>query len=96
MVKGVLLSLLASAVFGILYLYSQLLTGLDSYQVFGWRMLMTLPFIWLFAKLSGDIQHIKQLYQRIKNEPKIIPWLFFFTAFNHGYSRSCILYRTLI
>lgn len=75
MAKGVILSLIASCVFALLYLYSQLLTGLDSYQVFGWRMLMTLPFIWLFAKFSGDIQHITQLYQRIKNEPKIIPLL---------------------
>lgn len=75
MVKGVVLSLIASSVFGLLYLYSQLLTGLDSFQVFGWRIVMTLPFVALFAYFSGDIQYIKQVYTRIKQHPSILFFL---------------------
>lgn len=72
MFKGVILSLIASSVFGLLYLYSQFLTGLNSFQVFGWRIVMTLPFVALFAYFSGDIQYIKQVYYRIKQRPTIL------------------------
>lgn len=74
MIKGILLSVLASCVFGILYLYSQLLIG-NANEVFAWRILTTLPFVFLFAYFTGDIQYIKQVYQRIKNTPKILPIL---------------------
>lgn len=71
LVRGIFLSIVASCIFSILYLYSTLLTG-DANQVFGWRILMTLPFIFIFAYFSGDLKHFFTVTQRIKQNPKIL------------------------
>ncbi len=39
MLKGVILSVMASLTFGVLYFYTQLLGQLDSEQTFGWLLL---------------------------------------------------------
>lgn len=78
MLKGVILSVIASCIFSVLYLYSPLLIG-DANQVFGWRIIMTLPFIIAFAYFSGDMQYIKEIYQRIIQHPKQI-LLFYLTS----------------
>ncbi|RYB05911.1 EamA family transporter RarD, partial [Acinetobacter baumannii] len=49
MLKGVILSVMASLTFGVLYFYTQLLGQLDSEQTFGWRIIATLPFLTLGA-----------------------------------------------
>lgn len=69
---GVLFSVLASCVFGVLYLYSSLLQGLDPQQVFGWRIVATLPFIALFAVVFGDWKFIVEIYQRLKQKPLLL------------------------
>lgn len=69
MFKGIILSVIASVTFGVLYFYTQLLTGLDSEQTFGWRMLATLPFLTLLMWLLGDLPHIKSIYQRVLANP---------------------------
>ncbi|WP_130803104.1 EamA family transporter RarD [Acinetobacter ihumii] len=72
MFKGIMLSVIASVTFGVLYFYTQLLTGLDSEQTFGWRMLATLPFLTLLMWLLGDLGHIKTIYQRIIARPAFL------------------------
>ncbi|WP_343596038.1 EamA family transporter RarD [Acinetobacter sp.] len=69
MVKGVIFSVLASTIFGLLYFYSALLQDFDGTQVFGWRMISLLPFLTLFMWLTKDIQLIREVYFRLKKNP---------------------------
>lgn len=52
MFKGVIVSVLASFLFACLYYLSPFLAPLDGEQIFGWRVLVTLPFttVLLFAR----------------------------------------------
>ena len=70
--KGILLSIIASFTFGALYFYSQLFQGIDSEQVFAWRMLMTLPFLTLFMYFIKDLHFVKSIYIRLKYKPSFI------------------------
>lgn len=72
MFKGVILSVMASFTFGVLYFYTQLLSQLDSEQTFGWRIITTLPFLTLFMWWSGDLAYIKNIYQRILAKPSLL------------------------
>jgi chloramphenicol-sensitive protein RarD len=77
MYKGLVLSILASVTFGVLYFYSQFLKPFDSEQTFAWRMLVTLPFLTLFMYWSGDLQHISQIFKRMVKQPVFLIWLIF-------------------
>ena len=72
MFKGVVLSVLASVTFGVLYFYTKLLGDLDSQQTFGWRIIATLPFLTLFMLWSGDFVHVKAIYYRILKQPALL------------------------
>ncbi|MEB3754413.1 EamA family transporter, partial [Acinetobacter sp. MD2(2019)] len=67
MVRGIVFSVLASTIFGLLYFYSKLLNVFDGTQVFGWRMISLLPFLTLFMWCTKDIHLIKEVYLRFKN-----------------------------
>ena len=54
--RGVVLSVLASTLFGVMYYYTSLLAPLDGAQIFGWRMLLTLPLMAAFLLAGGDWQ----------------------------------------
>lgn len=75
MYKGVILSILASITFGVLYFYTQFLKPFDSEQTFAWRMLATLPFLSLFMWWLGDLKYITEIFKRIVHQPKILIWL---------------------
>jgi chloramphenicol-sensitive protein RarD len=77
MYKGIGLSVLASIVFGVLYVFTPFLRPLDSEQTFAWRMLATLPFLTLFMWWSGDLKNISAIFQRIFKQPSLIIWLIF-------------------
>lgn len=72
MFKGIAYSVLASVTFGVLYFYTQLLGLFDSEQTFGWRIISTLPFLTLFMWFSGDLIHIKTIWQRILAKPSLL------------------------
>ncbi len=72
MFKGVMLSVLASITFGILYFYTQLLGDLDGQQTFGWRIVATVPFLSLFMYFSGDLRYVKAIYQRVVQKPALL------------------------
>lgn len=84
MLKGVIFSVMASLTFGVLYFYTQLLGQLDSEQTFGWRIIATLPFLTLFMWWSGDLSHIKNIYQRILAKPSLLLLLITNLDFNVG------------
>lgn len=73
MTRGIFLSILASVLFGSMYYYTTLLTPLDGEQIFGWRMLLTLPIMSLFLYLTNDWDLVRTLAARLRSEWKL--WL---------------------
>lgn len=72
MIKGILCSLLASLLFGGLYLLATFLRPLEGEDVFGFRMLVTLPFLFLAVVALGKRSEFIAFLQRIRLEPKLI------------------------
>src|SRR5690606_28264548 len=66
---GVILSVLASVLFGGLYYFSTLLAPLDGEQIFGWRMLLTFPFVTLFMLWAGYWPLARELAGRLRRRP---------------------------
>jgi len=75
LLKGVSLSVAASAIFSGLYFYATLLHPLDGQAIFGWRMLLMLPVITLFLMLSKDWGNVVELCKRIRTDPALFPLL---------------------
>ena len=77
MFKGVLVSLLASFLFGYMYYFSTLLKPLSGTDIFGYRMIFTFPFVvlsvFMFKKKNEMIHRLKL----IKKQPHFaLPNLF--------------------
>lgn len=68
MIKGVALSLTASALFGLLYYYASLLSPLSGEQIFGWRMLLTVPVMTLLILLWGEWHQVTAIARRLRHE----------------------------
>lgn len=73
MTRGVALSLTASALFGVLYYYSSLLFPLTGEQIFGWRMLLTVPVMTVFMLVWGEWVQVGRIARRLRREPGL--WL---------------------
>ncbi|MCF5708224.1 EamA family transporter RarD [Pseudomonas syringae] len=69
MYKGVVLSVLASVLFGVMYFYTSLMKPLDGQEIFGWRMLLTVPCATLFMLISGDWKLVRALGRRLRQQP---------------------------
>jgi len=69
--KGLLASLIASVLFGLLYYAAPLLAPLDGEQIFGWRILATLPFttLLLLTQKKGVSRRLGVLMQRVQRQP---------------------------
>ncbi|MCF5166427.1 EamA family transporter RarD [Pseudomonas congelans] len=72
MYKGVVLSVLASTLFGVMYFYTSLMTPLDGEEIFGWRMLLTVPCATLFMLVSGDWRRVREVAIRLRQQPLLI------------------------
>lgn len=72
MFKGIVLSILSSSLFASLYFYTTFLNPLTGTEIFGWRMLMTCPFVGLFMYLNRDIELIKEVINRIRTKPILL------------------------
>ena len=70
--RGVALSVSASCLFAGRYYYATLLAPLSGVQIFGWRMLLTLPCVTLFMLLGKEWKHVVQLYARLKQRPLLL------------------------
>lgn len=70
--KGVVLSVLASVLFGVMYFYTSLMKPLDGEEIFGWRMLLTVPCATLFMLVSGDWRRVRDLAARLWQRPLLI------------------------
>lgn len=71
--RGVALSVLASVLFGAMYYLSARLSPLDGEQIFGWRMLLTVPLLALFLRWGGDWRLVRATTRRLRHEPAL--WL---------------------
>lgn len=69
MLKGLAASVIASFLFGALYLLAPWLAPLDGEQVFGWRILSTLPFTTALLLLRGQWPQVRALLLRARQEP---------------------------
>ncbi len=72
MAHGIFLSVLASALFGSMYYYSTLLAPLNGEEIFGWRMLLTLPMLSVFLWLSRDWNLVKATAVRVLRERQLL------------------------
>lgn len=72
MSKGVLASVLASAIFASLYYYSTLLTPLSGEEIFGWRMLFTAPGVTLLLLATREWRQVRATMRRIATTPALI------------------------
>lgn len=73
--KGVILSVLASCLFGVMYYYTSLLSPLSGLEIFGWRMLLTLPCATVFLLSSGDWHLVRGLWARLVEKPALLAGL---------------------
>lgn len=98
MSKGIALSVSASVLFAVMYYYTSLLKPLSGVEIFGWRMLLTVPCMTVFMLVSGEWRRVIDLLRRIGAQPKLIGglilsaallgvqlWLFMWAPLN-GYS----------
>jgi len=69
--RGVALSVTSSCLFAGLYYYATLLSPLSGVQIFGWRMLLTLPCVTLFMLVSREWKHVVQLFSRLRRRPAL-------------------------
>ncbi|MGU3626738.1 EamA family transporter RarD [Comamonas sp. C24C] len=69
MFKGVVVSVLASVLFASLYYLSPFLTPLDGEQIFGWRVLVTLPFTTALLFALKEVAAVRALLARALAQP---------------------------
>jgi len=70
--KGVLASVLASAIFAGLYYYATLLTPLTGEEIFGWRLLFTAPGVTLLLFAVREWRQVRQVFRRIADYPGLL------------------------
>ncbi len=72
MLKGVACSLSASMLFGYIYYFSTMLVPLTGEDIFAFRIIFTLPFIWAAVFLFRQRFFLKRHFRRIKKHPWLI------------------------
>jgi chloramphenicol-sensitive protein RarD len=84
--------------FAVMYYYTSLLTPLSGVEIFGWRMLLTVPCMTVFMVVSGEWKRVLEIVRRAIANPKLMGaliassallgvqlWLFMWAPLN-GYS----------
>ena len=70
--RGVALSVTATTLFASLYFYATLLHPLTGTEIFGWRMLLTLPCVTVFLMVTGQWSHVVGIAQRLRRRPALL------------------------
>jgi chloramphenicol-sensitive protein RarD len=63
---------MASCLFAVMYFYTSLLKPLSGEEIFGWRMLLTLPCVTIFMLSSGDWKMVRTLTARLRHNPALL------------------------
>ncbi|MGB6115417.1 MAG: EamA family transporter RarD, partial [Comamonas sp.] len=69
MITGLLASLGASVLFAAMYYLAPRLAPLDGEQIFGWRVLSTLPFTTLIVLSRGQWSCVRSMFERARQDP---------------------------
>ena len=72
MSKGVVLSVAASVLFAVMYYFTSLLMPLSGLEIFGWRMLLTVPCMTVFMVVSGEWRQVWELLRLLAGKPRLI------------------------
>lgn len=72
MSKGIALSVTASVLFAVMYYFTSLLTPLSGVEIFGWRMLLTVPCMTVFMLVSSEWRRVLELIRLMAGKPKLI------------------------
>ena len=72
MSKGIISSVMASTLFAVMYFYTSLLTPLDGEEIFGWRILLTVPCVTLFLLITRDFKLVIGLLKRMRERPILV------------------------
>ena len=80
MFKGIVASVLASVLFGAIYYLSPFLAPLGGEEIFGWRVLCTLPFTTALLLWRGEGAQVRALWQRVRARPALAPALLLSSA----------------
>ena len=62
---GVIFNVIASILFAAMFAYAALLENLNGEEIFGWRMLLTFPFLTFFIFSRGYWPQVVVIYQRM-------------------------------
>lgn len=73
MTRGVVLSVLSSVLFAVLYYYTTLLHPLDGAEIFAWRILLCLPAVAVLLARSRGWKEVAQVFRRLRHEWRL--WL---------------------
>lgn len=80
MLQGIVASVLASVLFGAIYYLSPLLAPLDGEQIFGWRIVVTLPFTTAFVIWRGQGGRVAALLAGVRANWVVGPLLLLCSA----------------
>ena len=80
MSKGIALSVSASVLFAVMYYYTSLLSPLDGVEIFGWRMLLTVPCMTVFMLVSGEWKRVVEILRRVAGKPALLGGLLLSSA----------------
>lgn len=83
MLKGVIFCLAANFLFGLGYYFAILLRPLNGEEMFGFRILILLPFILLAILLFGQWKNLIQLWQKIRQKTSLV-YIILLLALNTG------------
>lgn len=81
MSKGITFSVTSSVLFAVLYFYSTLLTPLNGEEIFGWRTLLTFPFLTLFIWSRRQQGLVLNLLHRMRQNPALVVGVLATSAF---------------
>jgi len=68
-IAGLVASVVASVLFGAMYYLAPQLAPLDGEQIFGWRVLATLPFTTVLLLALGQGRRVRLLLLRVRRQP---------------------------
>ncbi len=72
MIRGVLASVVASAIFASLYYYATLMTPLTGEEIYGWRMMFTAPGVTVLLLASREWGQVRKTLRRLADQPALL------------------------
>lgn len=71
MSKGIALSIAASVMFGGMYYFASLLAPMNGEEIFGWRVLLTLPMVTVFVWRGGLWPEVRRVGKAARQRPRM-------------------------